>query len=113
MKIKVLSKIIGNWYPEKNLFTKKVRKSKHLFRTTDSWGIDHHFFTSTLLPPNAFVEITDTEENRTHKTTAEQIRREGKILNFKPYGVQIFLTRDKWIVPEAPKMELKLKQLTI
>ena len=84
-------KVIGEL--EGNVFSKTVSKAKHLFKTTDSWGIDYQTYEDVLLPENSTIKIHDTDENKDYTTDAEQYRLYGKVMQFKGFGLQIFLPR--------------------
>jgi hypothetical protein len=97
MKIEYGKKMIGEY--ENNVFKKAVKKSKHLFRKLDAWGIDGKYFAEVLLPNNALIKITDKEENKTYTIQAEEMDKKGQYFHFKgkeDYGNQIFCPRKYW-----------------
>lgn len=93
-------KIIGTWDTDRNLFTKKVSASKHLFKTTDSWGIDAKFFVDVLYPNNAQIRISDMEEKKRYELSAHEFATHGEYKHFKSGGkdhrAQVFLPRRRW-----------------
>lgn len=92
--IKINNRIIGILSPDIKLFKKSVFFSKHLFRVTDSWGIDAKFFTESLLPDNFTIAIYDKEDGITYLTNARIFKEKGEYKHFKPYGSQIMLRRE-------------------
>lgn len=96
-KIRLKDKNIGSLDEKDNLFIKRVRKSKHLFRKRDAWGIDAAFFTEKLLPDNTWVRIIDLDDHgKIYQTQASVIKEKGFYLHFKGHGAQIFLAREHW-----------------
>jgi len=90
---RVIGELVGN------TFKKKVKKSFHLFRKLDAWGIDGRYFRDVLLPNNYTIHVHDTEDNRIYITTAEQIDKNGQYYHFKKeedHKAQIFLPRRYW-----------------
>lgn len=90
-------KVIGTLDTDKKEFSKKVTLKKHLFRKSDSWGVDAQLFTETLLPHNFTILITDSQEHIRYKTTAKNMYQYGTFLHFKEsgkdHGSQILLPR--------------------
>lgn len=96
-EVRFKNKVIGRLDEKELLFVKHVRKSKHLFRKRDAWGIDAAFFTERLLPKNFWVRIVDDDDHgRIYQTRAETIKEKGFFLHFQGYGAQIFLAREHW-----------------
>lgn len=99
-KVRLNNKIIGELDEEKLTFTKKVRKSKHLFRALDSWGIDNDFFKENLLPKNFLIIVKELEEGKEYKITAEDFYANGAYFHFKgqekDHRLQLFCPRDKF-----------------
>lgn len=83
-------RVIGNYNPEKNVFSKRVKKSKHLFLKTNSWGIDAKYFTDVLLPNNTTIKIFEVEENISYKISAEKFKKNCDYFHFKNNRAQIF-----------------------
>lgn len=80
-----------------NLLTKRVQKSKHLFRTVGdngSWGIDYDVLTKEL-PERCNVHIEEVEERVLYMAPTARWREYGTILHFKEdtkdHYTQVFL----------------------
>jgi hypothetical protein len=106
MKIKVKGKVIGELL-ESGVFVKRVRKSLHLFRKFNAWGIDGNVFTNKLKPINAKIVIYDEEEDIRYETTAKHFEAKGQWMHFKKdtadHYAQIFLPLDEFICPKRVK----------
>jgi hypothetical protein len=76
----------------KNTFKKTVKESRHLFRATDSWGIQDSVFQE--LPENCRIEILDKENGILYSTTKAEWKANAEYLEFKDYGLQTYLCRD-------------------
>jgi hypothetical protein len=114
--------LIGKYDPEKKLLRKRVKESKHLFRTLDAWGVDIRLFDDPNIAADASIEVYDDEERVFYLSTVRNFRDKGKIYHFKKMGIdyqtQIFLPRQFWDVrkkamemplafkPKAPKPKL-------
>jgi len=92
--------VIGTLDTDKKEFSKKVQKSKHLYRVLDAWGTDADYFTNVLLPNKYTLRFVDIEDKIRYTVTAEKFAKEGEHLHFKgngkDYGAQIFLSRRHW-----------------
>lgn len=84
-------KKIGRIYNKR--FQKTVKKSRHLFKKSDSWGIDADIFTKYLEPENLIIQFSETEEGISYFTTASIYRKYGHFLHFTGHDAQIFLPR--------------------
>lgn len=91
-------KCIGNYNEKKNTLTKFVKRSRHLFKSLNAWGIDGDAFAVHLEPQNATIVIKETEEKKTYSATAEEIKKHGRWMSFGDHGPQIFLPLEYWIV---------------
>ena len=84
------------------VFYKKVRKSRHLFRKLNAWGIDGDVFTHQLKPINAKIVVYDEEEGVRYEASSKQFEEQGEWLHFKKdtadHYAQIFLALDKFYV---------------
>jgi len=47
---------------DENIFSKTVKKSKHLFRKTNSWGIDYSILVDSIIPNCDIIKIYEEEE---------------------------------------------------
>ncbi len=91
-------KRIGIYDTEKNIYIKHgVKKSKHLFKKMDAWGVDQNTF-ENILKPECRIIIEEVEERKRYETTHEKMKAEGEYLNFGEHALQIFLPREKWTV---------------
>ena len=74
------------------IFHKKVSKEKHLYRTTDSWGIDRDVLKS--LPDGTNIIIQDTDKGGIlYYASKELFRQKGVKKEFGIHGAQVFLER--------------------
>lgn len=106
------NKTIGFLDEKRGLFIKKVRKSKHLFRKLDAWGIDYEYFSDILLPNNFKIRIVDLDDMMIYEILASEMKKQGIILQFGDYGKQIFLPRnkfEKWSIKDFELKELATK----
>src|SRR5689334_5974402 len=85
-------KMIGKL--ENNIFKKTVRKSKHLMKANNSWGLNDDVLQQ--LPNDIQIEIYDAEAGVTYSTTAEFFRENCTYLRFQNHGLQAFLALDKF-----------------
>ena len=83
-------RIIG--FLDKNVFTKYVKQSKHLYRKLDAWGIDAKIFTDVLKGQANTIKVIDKETGKNYKTDIATFEKQGQFLHFKPYRAQIFLS---------------------
>jgi hypothetical protein len=87
MKIEIKTdkrtRYIGDYEPDKKIFTKRVQASKHLFKKFDAWGMDSEFFTDVLLPDNSQIQIFDTENNFLYIIDAKKFHKHAKYFHFK------------------------------
>lgn len=102
MKITVQNKTIG--YLEDNIFTKKVKESKHLLRIMDAWGIDFDVFNEQL--NNTTIRIIDIETDTEYETTSNIFKKKGVIRTFGNHGQQIFLSRKHFEVRNKQQQRL-------
>jgi hypothetical protein len=77
------------------IFKKKVRYSKHLFRTIPSWGIDTQILKGLGQQGVTLIEIYDTETKKTYFSTLENFMTNSFEDNFG-YGTQRFLPLEYW-----------------
>lgn len=108
-------RFIGMFYPERNLFVKRVKLSKHLFRVLDAWGIDGGFFTDVLLPNKTTIVVAEEEERKEYKITAEKFNKKGRYYHFKNKKrddrAQIFCPRRFWDIKEPKTKEEEMKEM--
>ncbi|MCK5017766.1 MAG: hypothetical protein KAS32_11945 [Candidatus Peribacteraceae bacterium] len=104
LPIRIDDRVIGILDYINRTFTKDVRKSKHLFRKLDAWGIDAAYFTDTLLPGQYTIRIFESEEKIMYKINAvdwdKQVKKENStatMLHFnkgnEDHHAQTFLPR--------------------
>lgn len=90
MKLKYKNKIIGELNGD--VFTKKVKFSKHYMKIYDAWGLDLKMFLEHLFPKNAQIYIEDTESGSVYHISARNWAANGIFRDFG-YGEQIFCPR--------------------
>lgn len=101
MLIQAQNKIIGELADD--IFTKQVKKSKHLFRNFDAWGIDYEAFKKYLELKNVMIIIKETEEKQEYKAHALTFINHGVIKDYG-HGKQILLSR-KYFNQDNDKQE--------
>jgi len=98
--IEINNKKIGELDETFKTFTKKVKRSKHLYGTKskdpESWGIDGEFFEKRLLSENYTIIINESEEKKTYTSTAENMKNNGFWRTFGGHRPQIFLPVEFW-----------------
>lgn len=93
---------------DNRIFRKSVKKTKHLYKKLDAWGIDAEIFTDVLQFQADTISVFDKEENKEYKTSIEMFKKKGQYLHFKPYRAQIFLSRRYWNLPVISINQTKL-----
>ncbi len=73
-------------------FYKRVKKSKHFFRKSNSWGVDAEVFNKVIYTDCDAVKILDEEENTLYECTVADFKKYGTYLHIKPNRAQIFMT---------------------
>jgi hypothetical protein len=89
-------RFIGKIDYDNKTFNKIVRRSNHLFKKFDAWGIDAQIFTDILLPANYTIHIFDTEEMIDYYITAKDFKKHSRFLHFtdnEDNKAQIFCSR--------------------
>lgn len=94
-------KVIGYLDTIEKSFKKKVKKSRHLFKKFNAWGLDAKYFTEKILPENLKIIIFEEEERKVYIATANLVKDKGVFYHFKngkgnDYGAQIFLPITEW-----------------
>lgn len=87
-------KVIGTFAD--GVFYKEVKKSKHLFRKMDAWGIDSVVFERLIKPQGKEIKVFDKEEKMIYCVSVEDFDKQSVFLHFKPHRAQRFLPRDVW-----------------
>lgn len=101
-------KVIGTL--ENGVFSKNVKKSKHLFIKTNSWGVDADYFKTVVEPTCTVVKVRDTEERKTYLTTPQIIAKHGEYKHFRPHRAQIFLSLRYWVTSDKFMSADEVKQ---
>jgi len=70
--IRIDNRVIGMEDYINRIFDKDVKKSKHLFRKFDAWGIDAGYFKDVLLQCEYTIRIFESEEGIMYKITAKE-----------------------------------------
>lgn len=92
------------------IFHKLAKKSKHLFRKLNAWGVDYEVL-NTKLPSDAVIDVFETEERLHYRTTVKHFKEVGTVLHFKEgtrdHYTQVFLPLSEWETGEhlAPLSE--------
>jgi hypothetical protein len=93
-------KNVGELY--QNVLYKKVKASRHLFKALDAWGVDAKLLEKVLIPTDAVISITDTEEKKQYLIKSSYAKRVGLFYHFKElkedHGTQIFIQRKEFNV---------------
>lgn len=88
-------RLIGNF--EGGVFTSKRQSSKHLYKKLNAWGLDVKAYDGLLKNQKLHtVRIHDIDTQTTYSTKAENFKKYGSILHFKPHRTQVFLPLDYW-----------------
>ena len=88
-------RLIGNI--DGGIFVSRRQSSKHLYKKLNAWGLDYKAYEGLLVDKGLHtVRIVDTDTNITYSTHAENFKKHGTTLHFKPHRVQIFLPLDYW-----------------
>ena len=86
---------IGNYDEKENKFICSRSKTKHLFKTTNSWGLDS-IYLNHLAGLKGNIELHETDEGKVYKVSAEKMKAQGKYMNFKGNRLQVFLPLSEW-----------------
>jgi len=86
-------KVIGTL--ENNVFTKKVRRSRHFLRVLQAWGTDKTTLLDLKRQGCKTVRLIEKETAQVLEAPLERILSEG-IERDLGYGVQVFLPESKW-----------------
>ena len=88
-------RLIGNI--EDGVFTSHRQSSKHLYNKLNAWGIDCKAYDGLLVDKQLHtIRIIDKDTGITYSTHAENFKKYGTILHFKPHRVQVFLPLKYW-----------------
>lgn len=86
-------KIIGKI--SRNVFVKKVKKSKHLLRKWNSWGIDEEVVDELVKEGIQNIKIHETEEQEIYLVSVKEFAEKGVLADFG-HSRQIFLPLAKF-----------------
>lgn len=90
------TRLIGHL--EDGVFTSKRQSSKHLYKKLNAWGIDCKAFDGMLKNQGLKqLVIIDTESHIRYITEADNFKKHGTILHFKPHRAQVFLPLEYWV----------------
>ena len=104
-------KYIGNYDPDTNVFSKKVKYSVHFFKKLNAWGIDAGYYTNVLKDNNSLIIVYDEENQRRYITTARIMAKRGEYKHYKPHRSQIFLVLHYWIQNNDIRTNEEIKRL--
>lgn len=79
-----------------DIFRKRIKGSKHIYRKLDAIGIDAKIFKDVLLGQTKQIRVLDTDENMVYFVSTELFDKKGEYLHFPPHRAQIFLSRRYW-----------------
>ena len=79
---------------KEGVFRKRVKKSKHLMRIFDAWGIQYSAV-QALERQCEEIRILEEEENIVYHIPFSKLYEEGRVEDFGD-GLQVFLTRSEW-----------------
>lgn len=99
MQVDGKTKLIGHFdEKDKTLYIRK-KKSVHFYNKTKSWAVDAAVFT-TLVEEHqmAAVHILDIESGTRYYASVDAFLNHSTFLNFKPFGLQRFLSEFYWTV---------------
>ena len=82
------------------IFRKRVRKSKHLLRSLNAWGIQFDTLTDLRDGGCTEIRIKDEEEHKVYAVPFNHFYRTATVENFGD-GPQAFLPRNEWTVTAA------------
>ena len=95
--VRVNNRVIGILDPIYRTFDKNVRKSVHLFRVYDAWGIDAKYFRDILFEGGYTIRVFEREEGILYKVTAEKWKKHAEHQHHKKgkidHKAQTFLSR--------------------
>lgn len=94
-------KEIGTIYGK--TFCKVVKKSKHFYRNTYSWGIDNEVYEKIILPNTDTIKILDKENKKVYETATANFKINGSYIHYSPHRKQILLNINYFIVKEYKK----------
>lgn len=81
---------------DKDIFYKKVKKSKHLWKKGCAWGVDEEAFRKLIAPQVKFILVYDEENRVSYIASVRRFKRLGFVRHFHPYRSQIFLSLRYW-----------------
>lgn len=118
MKVEIITnnpykpkRVIGDYDPKKNVFSKSVKKSKHLFIKTNAWGIDAKYFLDVPFPKNSTIKIIEKEENKIYTISAKDFKKNCEFFHFKPNRPQIFCPLRYFEVSEGKAKKTKTEKV--
>lgn len=77
------------------VFRKRVRKSRHLMKKYNSWGIQYDLLQSLKEEGCKEIRVLDEDDEIIYSTDVDTYYKEGIVDNWGD-GQQCFLTREKW-----------------
>lgn len=81
-----------------NIFRKRVKKSRHLFKMLNAWGLDLDTLNQLKESGCTEVRIWETEEDKIYSTPLEKLWKEAEVMSFD--GQQAFLPRSQWTITD-------------
>ena len=112
---------VGEINDETKVFLKQVKRSKHLLRALDAWGIDYNCAVDVVLPLSKYIVVQDTEDKMFYVTRPATIgyylnekfhlSDKAMVKHFKGHAAQIFLPRRHWKKYTYAEAEALMKRL--
>ena len=84
------------------VYRKRVKKSKHLMRMNDAWGIQYEVLQELKQKGCTEIRVLDTEDNIVYITTMDTYFSKSQVMNWGD-GQQAFLPRGEWNLIEVKK----------
>lgn len=85
---------------EGDVFTKRVKSSKHMLRQPPAWALDDAVLRDLAGRGVSRVVYIDTETGHEYCTTVDTFTSKGRLFD-RGYGAQVFLTLGYWSVDGA------------
>ncbi len=92
-RVRLSGRLVGEYHPASKIFVKKVRESVHLFRKTNSWGIDSKIIEALDSRGCKLIRVWDRENRTLYETKLHTWKDNAKYLKFD-FGLQSFLKLD-------------------
>lgn len=88
-------RLVGRYDPQARVFSKNVKRSRHLFQALNAWAIQEEVWRDLVRRGCQRVVVKDTENAATFSTTADTLAQRGFVKDFG-HGAQRFLPLKHW-----------------